>query len=189
MGSASVSIVHETSHAAVATWRQVAVMAFRERVTVEAIDACLAATNRLALETPCCVLAIFGERVPVPDSDAMKAAVASLRDSRAVCRARVVPGIGMRASAIRGAIESAQASSGDRRPQEQFVSIQDATAWLAHTMSRDAVWRQQLTTVSGTLLYGSPSFVRHSQIAPYLAGEDVSGSDAPPDLSLKPKRQ
>jgi len=174
MVSAGVHIVYETSQAAVATWRHATVLAFRERISVEAIEACVSAANRLALETQCCVLSIVGERVQVPDIEAMRSATAMLQDTSAVCRARVVLGTGLRASAIRGAVG--------------FTTIQEATVWLAHTMNKDATWRQQLTTMAGTLLYGSPSFSRRSQIAPYLAGEDVSRCDTPPDPASKPRR-
>lgn len=187
MASATVSIVYETSDAVVATWRQVTILAFREHMTPEPLQVCVSVTNRTALEMPACVLTIIGERATVPDTEVMRAAVSMLQTTRSVCRARVVAGSGLRASAIRGAIESAQASSGDKRPQGQFTTIPEATAWLAFTMGKDATWRQQLSAVAGTLLYGSPSYSRRSQIAPYLAGEDVSRSDPPGDGD-KPRR-
>lgn len=186
--SAGANIVHETTHAAVATWRQVVVVAYRDRISVEVILAAVDATNRLALEMPTCLLTVFGERAQMPEPEAIRASLKALQDARSVCCARVILGKGLLPSALRGLLDANQRNSGDKRPQAQFTTIQEATSWLGHTMGKSALWRQQLTTFSGTLLYGSPSFSRHSQVAPYLAGEDVSGGDTHSDPPDKPRR-
>lgn len=188
------NIVHETSHAAVAIWRQVVVLVVRDRFTQESLDAAVSALEQQSQEAPTCLLTIVGERTQLPDPAVMKTLVKALQNGRAVCRARVVPGQGMRPTATRWMLENADTSSGNARPNESFATIQEAADWLGRTMSKDVAWRLQLATVAGTLLYGSPSFSRRSQVARYLAGEDVAGKRSPervsePEDPHKPKRR
>lgn len=165
-----IEVVHETTASTVATWCDVAILAVRTAITLDAVQIFVEASNRLARDRPACSLFVIGERTQLPEFDVLEATSAATRQSQAICGARVIPGHGLWATALRGMVNKAMPSFPSDRPRETFNSIQEATAWLAGTMGQETHWRLQLTTMAGTLVYGSPSWNRASQIQPYLSG-------------------
>jgi hypothetical protein len=168
----NVEVVHETSEASVACWQQTVIFAVRTAFTDAGLASFVEATNARARDSPVCTLLLVGERTELPTPMLLHAVSHAMRSNRATCAARVVPGRGMWATAFRGMLNTAQLNTGEERVQAAFTAVRDAASWLAHTMNRDSTYRAQLATIAGTLVYGSPSWNRRSQIEPYLADDD-----------------
>jgi hypothetical protein len=179
MIAVSIEIVHEMGGAAVATWKDVVVLATRTAITLESVRAYIDTINAAARVRPTSGLTVIGQRTALPDKDVLKSISTAASRCLATCMARAIPGQGLWVTALRGMASSVQVWATPGRPQETFQSIPDATAWMAKIMNKDQTWQGQLSTMAGTLLYGSPSFNRASQIAPYLAlgdeDDDVAG--------------
>jgi hypothetical protein len=166
-----VEILYETQAEAVAAWDQVVITVTRTGLSLDAIRCSERAMKAKAAERPMCTLAVFGQRTALPDSDLLRVMSQVVQASPAICGARVVPGRGLWATALRGMTNAPGLSSPPDRPRKTFHAIDAAAAWLATIMQRDTAFRAQLTTITGTLLYGSPSFRRDSQVADYLTND------------------
>jgi hypothetical protein len=165
-----IDVIHDSRVNALAASRDVVIMAVRSAITLDVLQRFVDATNLRAEEGPVCSLTVFGERTVLPDPEILQAASAIMPKSKAAYGARVIPGHGLWSTALSGMANSVLAHANILR-RRRFDTIPDAVQWLALNMGRDAAWRQQLTTLSGTLLYGSPSWNRASQMAPYLRAE------------------
>lgn len=168
----AIEIIYENKSSRVATFRDVVVLAARTQLSPEALHVYVDTVNERAHAEPTCGLIVVGERTELPSPDVLRVLTIVMRASLAMYTARVIPGQGMWATALRGMVNTAQLASGAERAARTFSTVQDAASWLAYVMGHEATWRLQLTTMAGTLLYGSPSWNRASQMAPYLAGDD-----------------
>ncbi len=168
MSSSSLQLIYETQQVTVAAWRHVTIFAVREAITAEALRAYVEVTNRLASEGPNCVLSVVGEQTELPGPEVVRAGVVALQASTATCRAWVIPGSGLWATAFKGMVRQAltPVAAG---AQETFSVIDEATCWLSQMMATDLRWRLHLTTLAGTLVYGSPSWMRRSQATGYFS--------------------
>jgi hypothetical protein len=163
-----VDIMHDTSTDTVAVWDQVVILATRTALTMDALRCVDRLCTTLAKERPMCMLSVFGQRTQLPDSVTLSAATSIVRESAVQCSARVVPGHGLWATALRGMVNVTAQAALPERPRKTFGAIDEATAWLAEMMTRDMAFRSQLATITGTLVYGSPSWKRESQVMDYL---------------------
>jgi hypothetical protein len=168
----SIEIVHEAGGAAVATWRDVVVLATRTAITVESVRSYIDTINALSRVRPTAGLTVIGQRTALPDKTVLQSVQTISSRCLATCMARAIPGQGLWVTALRGMVSSVSVWTMPGRPRETFHSIPEATAWMARIMNKDVTWHGQLATMAGTLVYGSPSWNRASQMAPYLEGDD-----------------
>jgi len=175
MSLGALVVAYETAEVSVATWNQVTILAAREAITLEALRAYVEVTNRLAAAGPNCALSVVGERTRLPEADVQRAGVEALATCNAVCRARVVPGNGLWATAFKGMIRQTLTISATD-PQATFSTLHEAVGWLAARMAMDMRFRLQLTTLAGTLVYGSPSWSRQSRAVGHLSNKRSDGT-------------
>jgi hypothetical protein len=168
-----IDVIYETPSASVATWRDAVIFTTRTAILEDALQAYVHTTNQLVREQQrVAALCVIGEKTKLPDQETVRAIRDAMRTCLATCTARVIPGQGLWATAIRGMMTSAQEGSVAAGPRETFGSIHEAAAWLGAAMGKESAWSGQLATLTGTLLYGSPSWGRASQMAPYLVDDD-----------------
>jgi hypothetical protein len=169
MSRVGIDIVHEAGGAAVATWKDVVVLATRTAITLDAVRAYIDTINAAARIRPTAGLTVIGQRTALADSEVLQQVSTAANRCLATCMARAIPGQGLWVTALRGMASSVHVWATPGKPRETFQSIPEATAWMARIMNKEQTWQGQLCTIAGTLLYGSPSWNRASQMAPYLA--------------------
>jgi hypothetical protein len=169
-----VEITYETKAETVALWDCVVILATRTSLSLDALRSVERTMSRAALDKPMCTLVVFGQRTALPDSELVRVMSGMVQASPAVCGARVVPGRGLWATALRGMTHAPELTAVPERPRRTFNEIYDASQWLQAMMQRDPGFRAHLTTITGTLVYGSPSFRRDSQVADYLTNDGSS---------------
>ena len=173
-----VEITYETKAETVALWDCVVILATRTALSLDALRSVERTMSAAALDKPMCMLTVFGQRTQLPDSELLRFMAGLVQASPAVCGARVVPGRGLWATALRGMTHAPELSAVPERPRRTFTDIYSAAQWLQAMMQRDPGFRAHLTTITGTLVYGSPSFRRDSQVADYLT-DDSSNEPFP----------
>lgn len=171
-----IDIEYESDGAAVIAWGQVVVIAVFSRADVEVFRATLSAAQRLSARGKACSLAVVKSGASLPLTPAEEASFEAEADGYLACSARVLPAYGPWERGMRDTLQRIDQASGKKRPRGTFSRIETASEWLAQSMGQDHLWQSQLTTLAGTLLYGTPSWTRPSQRSDLLCGE-ADGTD------------